>query len=254
MGYATMYDDAHLPTGPDQPPATDAVLIYAGGANASHVWTEAEIDAQGKRSRMPAWVYGVGQSGTEDGRAFHSWLASHGVPKGSAVMVDMETEVDHPYLEDFADQLGLWTVLVYGSTGSLFANPGLDGWFPADWTGHPHLFAHPMVLATQYAAASLGQTAGPWDLSLLSPALDLWNPEAASLVHVTTNGELSLVQLARRYDTTASAILRVTLNHGGHHFSPELADYINNDKDLTKPVPKGIRLIIQPGPDGKALM
>lgn len=244
MTYRTVYD-AEFP--PDSPPDTDGVLVYAGGA-ASHAWTDAEINAQGNRGRLPAWVYERGRNGTDDGEAFDKWLANHGVPKSSAVMLDLEAAIDRPYVEDFHEELPDYTVLLYGSLSTLFANPETDGWFPADWTGHPHLFAHRLVLGTQYAAAQLRQTAGPWDMDLISPAVRLWQPgDWSPLREVITSGVHSLAHIADAHHTEPSTILRETLaQEKDGQFPGRLAHYIN-ERDLNRHMPAGIRLWYRDG-------
>jgi lysozyme len=55
-----------------------------------------------------------------------------------------------------------------------------------------------------------------------------------------TDGKLSLAQVARKFDTAASTVLRRTVIRDGL-FSHDLAEYING-ADLTLPMPPGIKL------------
>lgn len=167
--------DAKIPLS-SWPPIADAINIYVGGNN-NTPWTDQQIAELPPRLRwrLPCWVYGPGRNGEADGEAFEGWLDSHGVPNSALVLLDMETWVDRGYVQAFDSVVRRPTAL-YGSIYSLFANPQLDGWDPADWTGFPHLFAHAGVLITQYAAASLGQTSGyQVDLSVLAPQAQLWD-------------------------------------------------------------------------------
>lgn len=242
--YRVQYD-AEQP--PINPPETAAVLVYAGGALAGQPWTDAQIHAQGSRGRMPAWAYGKGRDGVTEAMRFNNWLDAHGVPADCAVMIDMETGVDADYLHAAYDILGRWTVGAYGSKDTLFSNPEPDFWYPADWTGIPHLFDHAKTGATQYAAAGLHQTAGPWDLSLVAPDIQLWSPHDDPVIDYTTPGNLSLLEIARKYAQAPSTILRVTLERQSTgRFPADLAAYINGGS-LTAPMAPGIHLDIAPG-------
>jgi hypothetical protein len=203
---------------------------------------------------VPCLVYGPGRDGTADGCALTDWLHDHKVPQSVSVMIDMETYIDNLYVDRVYRMLAN-PVLLYGSLSTVFGNgarllPALgDGWWPADWTGHPHLFAHQHVPGTQYAAEQLGQTAGPWDLSLISPDVDLWQPgdDPYPLVRITANGRDSLAQIVARHQTEASTILRITLGQEpGAKFPPGLAAYINRH-NLDEPVPAGTILWLRDG-------
>ena len=248
MTYRLQYDAAYPPV---DPPQTDSALIYVGGY-AEHIWNAAEIVAQGKRCLMPTWVYNpTGQNNEDTALAFRAWLVAHDVPHECAVCIDIETSVDIPFCEAMYNQLEPWTTLLYGSPGSLFGNPEPDGWYVADPTGAPHLFNHELVLATQYAwggSREWNQTPGNYDLSLLSPALTLWDPAASALKHLTTDGTESLREIAARSHVAISNIIRDTIDHTpGHHFTAGLAAYLNRTRNLNEPVPEGVHLVVNPG-------
>jgi hypothetical protein len=244
VSYPILYDSAFPPA---HPPVTDGVLIYTGGA-ADHVWTDEEINAQGNRLRLPVWCYGRDREGAADGEAFAAWLHAHDVPKHSAVMLDMETLVDTGYVNSFYEETYNWALALYGSVSTVFANPETDGWFPADWTGHPHLFAHEDVIGTQFAAAQLRQTVGPWDLSMMAPTAELWSPADFHPLHeIITSGLHSLAHIATAHETAASTILRETLSREKDgRFPARLAEYINGH-DLDKKMPAGLRLWYRDG-------
>lgn len=169
----TCYDAAYPPA---PPPATDAVLIYAGG-DATHVWTDAEIAAQTARYRVPCWVRSNPQQadGAADATQLVSWLAAHRAPEETLVMLDLETAVDPVYAGTFGSVMHAWgyKVAPYGSTSTLFRNPQLDGYWPADYTGTPHLYPHPGVIATQYLRGL------SFDMSVIADGVTLWDTRPA---------------------------------------------------------------------------
>lgn len=243
MTAVTIWDAGNPPgTGPG---GTEGNMIYAVGANAEHIWTDQEIEHHKGRYRLPVAVYGREQNGARDAEAMNAWLDKHGAPSHCAVLLDMETSVDAPYVHDFDAALEnpLW---LYGSISTVFANPPVDGWFVANPTGHLHLYAHPDVAGTQYAWAQLDQTAGPWDLSLIAPAYVnlLWDTRPADQEFIAP-GDMSIQTLARQLDTGVSTILRLSAERQKDgKFTPEQAAYIDSaafpfmPRGLTLRVPK----------------
>jgi hypothetical protein len=179
-----MYD-AGIP--PQPHPRTDAVLIYAGGGEALHVWTDAEIAEQTARFFLPCWVAtGTGAAaGAAEAAKFLLWLTAHRAPRGCLVVLDLETRgapADLAYEAAFrsvTSRGGHWLML-YGSAGNLFSYPLTGGgYFVADppeqgTPARPHMYAHRGVTATQWRWSAPGQ---PWDLSLLAESLipHLWD-------------------------------------------------------------------------------
>ena len=159
--------DASTPE-PDGIPGTDTVLIYCGG-DTPHDWTNAEIDEQPERYRLPTWVRSdpAGDSAT-DAASFISWLQVHGVPKSTSVVLDLETAVDPAYVSRFGALLNAagYFVLPYGSTSTIKMNPVLNGYFVAE-PGATGMY--PGSVATQFAYR------GSYDLSWILDSVTLWD-------------------------------------------------------------------------------
>lgn len=154
---ARMFDAS---TPPDHAPAGyQAVAGYIGGAT-PHVWTHAEWDRFNALKKLPIWVgrivTGAPAPQNEAFEALRRLFELH-VPKGSPVVLDLETHVDGPYVRSFGAVLSWagYRTWVYGSASSLFRNPPLGGYWVADYTGTPFMYQHKDVRATQYAS---GQT------------------------------------------------------------------------------------------------
>lgn len=153
------------------PPKTDIVLVYIGG-DTPHVWTSAESKAQPARYRLPTFVRSnpTAANVVTDANAALAWLRGNFVPAGSAVCLDLETAVDVSYVNSFGALLhdAGYKVLPYGSSGSLFKNPAIDGYFVAE----PHATAiDPRSVATQF------EYEGSYDLSWVLPTVDLWDTQ-----------------------------------------------------------------------------
>lgn len=142
-----------------------AVGGYLNAPRAFNPWTAAEWAWFLGNRKLPIWVGGL--AGEDDAFACLRQLFDLAVPVGAYVAADMETRVDETYLTRFGAVLHWfgYRVLVYGSTGTLFENPPLDGYWVADPTGQPHLYAHADVPATQYLDA------GAYDASLVDAAV-----------------------------------------------------------------------------------
>jgi hypothetical protein len=143
------------------PPAAplEGISVYAGyiGGNTPHVWTRKEWDVFDGCKKLPIFVRsspcGANQ-GITDAFAALRRLFELGVPKGTAVVLDLEAAVDVPYVNSFQSVISSWAgylLWVYGSSSTLFQNPACDGYWVADPTNQPHSYEHPQVWATQYA-------------------------------------------------------------------------------------------------------
>lgn len=144
--------DASDPTF-EPPKWLKAVSGYIGG-DTPHVWTRQQWASMGDRKKLPIWVRDKSGNANawNDAWAILQALYTLGVPKLSAVVLDLELLVDpayvlgvHRIIHDFGYKL--WP---YGSTSTLFQNPACDGYFPATLDGIAQLVRHPNVVATQY--------------------------------------------------------------------------------------------------------
>jgi hypothetical protein len=142
-----------LPTG------YDAAAGYVGG-DTPHVWTLAEWRNLGSLPKLPIWVRsnpptGATQAaaqGKADAFAALEQLYKIGCPRGYTVALDLETAVSGALVNAFGSVMR-WAgfyVWVYGSKSTVFGNPGLDGYWVADYTGQPHFATGPDVRATQW--------------------------------------------------------------------------------------------------------
>lgn len=239
----TVYDSA---SGPVVHPAdVDGFLAYAGG-NDLHTWTRTQINQAAASAALcyPTWEYGKGRSGEADGLAFYAWLVANNVPADTLALLAMEAAVDEPYVDAFSANIGAQSLALYGSIDTLFNNPGTNGgWWPANPTGAPHLFAHEDVVGTQYAWTSLGQTGGyNLDLSLVEARARAWRPLDSIYRTIITTGEQSMCVLAHSLGLRASEILRITARCSPPAgFSPNLASYIDGC-NLDAPMPAGLQL------------
>lgn len=169
--------DFAFPVSPPQV-MTDIVFIYAGG-DTPHVFTDAEIEAQPARYRMPGWVRSDPQSvdPTSDANDFITWLKAHKVPTGVCVALDLETAIDTTYVNAFNSALMIagYKLIKYGSLSTIFDNPKTSGgtWV-ADPTGNPHMDTEGDTVATQWVFAN------GYDLSevLDNTQLPLWDTHA----------------------------------------------------------------------------
>lgn len=131
---------------------TGVVGGYIGGPNAFNVWKAQDWSAFRNHPLMPIWV--CGQDGELEAREMLKVLAGLAVPSGSPVALDMETRVDHSYLLNFQKVIipTNYKLLVYGSAATVFSNPSLNGYWVAEYTGHPHMHdGHKSVRGTQWA-------------------------------------------------------------------------------------------------------
>lgn len=184
----TMFDAA-VPQAPDNIKEFDVVAGYIGYPNATpHVWSKAEWDSQPCRFRLPIFVpsswAGLGWDTVRDVRAIKSALSTLGVPIGSTIGLDMETQVQPSYVSIVITQLNAagYGVLVYGSKSYVYQNPlpngSRAGYWPADWTGTAHMASGVNVWATQYGGVTSG--GADYDLNLISETVPLWNTQTGT--------------------------------------------------------------------------
>jgi hypothetical protein len=131
---------------------TGAVAGYYGGPNAFNVWAPGDWRLFSGNRKLPIWVAGL--DGPGEGASAVSALRALRVPGNSYTAVDMEGRVDETYVTNFGNVLSAagYKVWVYGSASTLFSNPGLNGYWVADYAGiGPFMFSHAGVRATQYA-------------------------------------------------------------------------------------------------------
>ena len=167
----TCRDAAYPPPGW---PLTEVTLVYAGG-DTPNPWTGPGVPPYvgGSRFVVPAWVRSnpAQVAWDADAHAFLAWLTARTVPAGALVMLDLETAIAPAYVNGFGASLHSagYKVAPYGSTSSLFQNPQLDGYWPASYTGQPHLYNHAGVIATQWGSY------GSYDLSSIADGIVLWD-------------------------------------------------------------------------------
>ena len=148
----------------------DIIAFYGGGALATHAWTDAELDQQSARWRLPIWVPDPAGDAVAQAHACLATLASLGVPKGVAYSLDMETSPAAGFVHTFAQVTEPdYLCVPYGSTGNIFGLPVRAGYWVADPTGTPHFYPHRGVVGTQWLFA------GTYDESWFSLTLPLWD-------------------------------------------------------------------------------
>jgi len=129
-----------------------AIGGYYGGPNAYNVWSPGDWKRFSSNRKLPIWVGGT--DGADEGKTAIAALRALGVPKHVYTVIDMENRVDRTYVEHFGQTLQAagYKVFVYGSASSVFSNPGINGYWVADYAGTgPFMYDHPHVRATQYA-------------------------------------------------------------------------------------------------------
>lgn len=129
-----------------------AVGGYYGGPREFRQWEPAEWARFRKHRKLPIWVAGF--EGKAEGEQAVAALKALHVPRGAYTALDLETRVDKTYVEHFGQvlQAAGYKVWVYGSAGTVFENPCLNGYWVADYAGKgPYMYPHRHVRATQYA-------------------------------------------------------------------------------------------------------
>lgn len=245
-GLRSMVDSAFpLHTAPK--PVPDCVLIYAGG-DTVHPWTTSEIMAMPERYRWPCWVRSNPSqvNALTDARQFVVWLQGHRVPRGTCVILDLETAVNTAYVNTFnltLRQFG-YRVTKYGSQSTIWSNPKTDGGTYLALPGPAELTNEGDEVARQYGFL------GDRDLSVLKPQseLPLWDARPTHvrrLVEHVTAGKLSLAGLAAEPDhhETPAQIIYDTAHHASPAEWTQFAIYL--DDLLTGQVPT--HTVIPPG-------
>jgi hypothetical protein len=163
----------------------DIACGYMGGLLATHAWTPQEWEAQTARWRLPIFVPNTALPARQQAKACIQALRDLGVPPGNAYSLDLEAAIAPDWVRLFADTTHAagWRCMVYGSPGTLFANPPRTGYWVANPTGSPHMYEHPLVRGTQYA----WQT--DWDLSLFDDNLALWEAGTGSRAKSATTAK-----------------------------------------------------------------
>lgn len=159
MHIAKMTDASTPPS--SRPEGAEIVAGYIGG-DTPHVWTEHEWHAFGRVKKLPVFVRSGPGNGTSDAFAALQQMYRLGVPKGTTVAYDLETQVQGAMVTGFRNALRWagYRVWIYGSASSVFGNPPCDGYWVADYTGQAFMYPHSKVVATQYEANHNG-----WDWS-----------------------------------------------------------------------------------------
>lgn len=150
--------DAAFAANIDSSPWSGAVAGYYGGPEAYHQWSVSDWERFRGLRKLPIWVGGLDGAG-EAVKAVQA-LKALGVPKGVYTALDMETRHDETYVSGFGRVLNAagYKVWVYGSAGTVFANPELQGYWVACYAGiGPFMYKGPkgqLVRATQYQAGT----------------------------------------------------------------------------------------------------
>lgn len=184
----TMFDAA-TPQDPARIGSFDVAAGYIGYSGATpHVWSKADWDSQPCRYRLPifvpSWWAGLGWDTVRDVNAVKAALNSLGVPIGSTIGLDMETEVQPSYVSILITQINAagYGVLVYGSKSYVYRNPlpngSRSGYWPAEWNGIPHMASGVNVWATQYGSQS--GNGYDYDLNQISESVPLWDTQTGS--------------------------------------------------------------------------
>lgn len=126
--------------------------------DAFHPWSKADWGRFPHNKKLPIMVQsnpGTAGGGESDGLLTIEHLYQLGARPGVYTALDLETAVDPAYVTAYGKVLRFfrYKVLVYGSSGFVFNNPPLDGYWVAapSSDGKPYEFNHPEVVATQYA-------------------------------------------------------------------------------------------------------
>lgn len=125
-----------------------------------HIWTKDDVNGLPKGiGKYPMFVGtpAIGKTGDAVTEAMECLEALYqiGCPLNRIVGLDMETAVNGAYVRTFGQVVNHYKmyVLVYGSAGTVFANPPLNGYDVAHWTGQDHHYPHAQEHATQWANA-----------------------------------------------------------------------------------------------------
>lgn len=170
---------------------------YIGSPNATpHIWTPQEWRSKSYPLRLPiyvpSWFHTRNWNANADAIECVNALTTLGVPKGCAVGLDFETEINSAYVSEIDAHVHAsgWDILLYGSSGYVFQNPRTHaGYFAADWNWDATHGLIPGSVATQY------KNFAEWDLSLIDSSVQLWgDPIETPGWTDTTVSELPTIQ------------------------------------------------------------
>lgn len=121
-----------------------------------HPWSQADWQRFNANRKLPIFVQSFPGKADGDADAFAALEALFrlGVPAGKGIRtaLDLETAVAPEYVRRYGAVMA-WAgfrTYVYGSAAFVFGNPPLNGYWVADYTGKPFMYAHKDVRATQY--------------------------------------------------------------------------------------------------------
>lgn len=130
-----------------------AVVVggYLDSPWAFHAWSADDWQRFPSKPKFPYWL--ATPDALVDAEQIISQMSALGIPLGCPVGLDMQTRVDPLYVHEVFSKVRShgYRMLVYGSSGTVFGNPECNGYVVASPTGFPHMYAHPGVMATQYA-------------------------------------------------------------------------------------------------------
>jgi hypothetical protein len=106
----------------------EVVAFYIGGAGALNVWTPDQLAQFVPPYGLPIWVPTPGSDPAADAPAIRAQLRAFGAPDRCAVALDLETNVMEGYVSDLKRRMPDKTFVCYGSSSSLFDNPGPYYW------------------------------------------------------------------------------------------------------------------------------
>lgn len=143
--------DAAFPAGGKLPAGSGAVAGYIGGEHALHTWSAKDWKAFAGIRKLPIWVPSNTSGGEADGWACLEAMYKLGIPQGSAVAYDKETDVNPAQCKAFCAvvQWAGFHPWVYGSASTVFGN-AVDNYWVADYVQHPYMYPGRNVRATQY--------------------------------------------------------------------------------------------------------
>jgi hypothetical protein len=231
-----MSDSAYPMPAPPPGGWRNIILLYAGG-DTVHPWTPAEIASMPSRYRWPCWVRSnpAQVNASLDAAQFISWLYAHRVPKGTCVILDLETAVDAPYVSVFNLELRAagYKVTKYGSQNYIWENPKTDGGTYVALPGPNVLSTEGDTVARQYAFD------GGYDLSIAEDqaVLPLWDarppaPAGPPYLHYT-DGTTKLADIA----TSRNMTLESFLLEQGRQYAAQTAALVALEQAVP---PKGI--------------
>lgn len=158
MTNLTMLDAAYLPANHSSL-EVDVWGVYIGGA-ATHIWPDTDIKKVSHYPKLPIYVLRPGRTGTFCGLECIMALYKLGIPRGTAIALDVEPIKGQPFdLEEvkqavieFFNVLKFFGYIVwkYGSTSYLFELINCDGSWVATDSHVREFYSHPGVVATQY--------------------------------------------------------------------------------------------------------